>query len=307
MATCIYTPKTISINKFLSYKNQSVKPIDGFKLNNIMIPPHLASKKRATEAEDKLVINIRQLFNSLSSDNIYTIKEQLRFIIIAKAKTSEMLSEVAEEILLNFLINENNIKNYMHLLNAISPMCNAIDDTNSVSRTIGNFFLNNCRNMIFENISEEKVRSLAVMDQYDPDELDKYMIERERMSNLIITLCYLYEQRDTGTIKIRAIQLYSVLNTIFKNYDKIQKSMLQLINSDGECNDEDEYEILKKMCTIYAEQLYTFISKSGKDYFEDKTIINGETMGDLVRRFKSDIVPTLTEAFLISKCDEMEL
>ena len=312
MDTAIYTPKVISIARLLSYKNEKVKPIDGLNIPNITVPPHLVSKKRSTEAEDKLVINIRQLFNSLTSDNISLVKEQLRNIIIEKAKTSDMIGEIAEEILLNFLVSEQNIKNYMHLLNAISSVCLLLEtapgSSGKVSPTIGNFFLNNCRNMIFDSITDAKIRSLAQLDQFDPDDLDKYTKEREKISNLIVTLCYLYDQRNTGNIKLTATQLYPVLTTILDNYNKLRKNMTQLGDpDDDECLDEDEYEILRKMCTIYAEQIYTFMVRSSKDYYEDKTVINGNTLENLVKRFKSEVIPTLTEAFLISKCEEMKL
>lgn len=304
----IYSPETISISEFIVYKKQKVKPIDGVNIPNIVYPPHLVSKKRSTEAEDKLVIDIRQLFNSLTMDNISLVKEQLRTVIIAKAKTSEMIREIAEEILLNFLVSEQNVKNYMHLLNAISPVCVCISaSSNEVSQTIGNFFLNNCKNFIFENISEQKIRSLAQLDQYDPDDLDKYTQEREKISNLIVTLCFLYDQRNTSNIKLKATQLYPVLDTIFSNYNKIRNSMNVLGDPEDDCEDEEEYEILRKMCTIYAEQLYTFIVRSGKDYLEDDTVINNGTMASLIPRFKSEIIPTLTEAFIISKCEELKL
>jgi len=71
------------------------------------------------------------------------------------------------------------------------------------------------------------------------------------------------------------------------------------------------------MCTLYAEQLYTFVLKEGKNFADDKAIIkdqvtvNNETVVkerqliDFVNRFESEIVPTLTEAYLIAKCQQL--
>ena len=321
-----HEPLTISIKELLSYKNRSVKPIDGLNIPNITVPSHLVSKKRITEADNKLVIDIRQLFNSLTSENISLVKDKLRDAIIEKAKTNEMIKEIAEEILLNFLVSEQHIKNYIHLLNAISPMCVLMETNNSTGnqlgasckidcktippQTIGNFFLNNCKNMIFDNISEKTIRSIAEFDLDNSDELDEYTKKREQIENLIITLCFLYDQRDTNNIKLKAVQLYGVLNIIFDNYKKNYDTMMKLGDPDDpdkDCENEEEYDILKKMCTIYASQLYTFMARSGNDFMSDKTIINGCTMADLVIKFQTEVIPTLTDSFLVSKCEEMKI
>jgi len=59
------------------------------------------------------------------------------------------------------------------------------------------------------------------------------------------------------------------------------------------------------MATMYAEQLYVFMSKQGKDFNNDPDIIRGQSMKTLVDIFRINIIPTLTEAFLISKCESI--
>lgn len=309
--------QTISIKQFLALRTHKVKPIDGLNIPNITVPPHLVSKKRSTEATDSISINIRQLFNSLTSDNLSGIKEKLREVIISKAQNVEMIEEISQEILHNFLISEQNIKNYMHLLNAVSSACVLIDPTQTdkancpnknVSPTIGNFFLNKCRTMIFNCISDANIRNLAQMDQDDMDELDRYNREREKISNLILTICYLYEQRNTSNINLKAAQLYSLISTILNSYKKNQDLMAELGNPNkDDCSDENEYEILRKMCTLFAEQLYTFMQKEAKEFSKDPDLIKGYQLKSLVDQFKTEVVPTLTEAFIISKCESLNL
>lgn len=309
------TPERITVEQLLLWKDQPVKPIDGINIPNITIPQHLISKKRATEAVDTLPIKIRQLFNSLTADNVQAVKEQLRADVYAKAQNVEMLEEIADEILKNFVVSEQNIKNYMHLLNAIWNASVLIPGSSEkiVSRTIGFYFMNKCKDMIYDLISEKNIKSLAEMDQDDSDQLDLYNRNRQKIINLIITICCLYEQRNTTLIKLTAIQIYSVIKTILDTYNKNQLRMAELGNPyEADCSDEEEYEILRKMCTLYAEQLYTFMSREGKEFMKDTTPVKDKSMsGDqfmsnVVVRFKKEIIPTLTEAYLISKCDSID-
>lgn len=312
------TSDRIPVEQLLSWKNHKVKPIDGINIPNITVPAILASKKRATEAADNVVINIRLLFNSITADNVTEIREQLREIVHAKAHKVEMLEEIASEILQNFIISDKNIKNYMQLLNAIWKASILLTNNNpnaekTVSPSIGNYFLNNCKNLIFDLISRDNIKKLAEMDLEDSDQLDIYHRERDKIINLIITICCLYEQRTTALIKLSANHLYTVIKFILDTYQVLQKQMKDLGDPmTGDCQDEQEYETIRKMCSLYAEQIYTFMAREGKDFLEDKTVVKDKTLGDqymqnLVERFKKEVVPTLTEAFLISKCESLNI
>jgi hypothetical protein len=304
------TPQTISVAQFLAFKNQKVKPIDGLNIPNITVPPHLVSKKRHTEASDTLAINIRMLFNSLTSDNLAKIKKQLRETIVEKAKSSEMIEEIAQEILSNFIISEQNIKNYMHLINAISTACIILPtsgNTKTVSPTIGNYFLGKCKDLIMNFISDSNIRKLAQMDLEDSDQLDIYNREREKINNLIITICCLYEQRNTANIKLTAIHLFDLIKNILNIYNSLQKKMSELGNPyEEDCTDEEEYELCRKMCSLYAEQLYTFMNKQAVEFNKDQTDVRGQKLEELTKRFRNEIVPTLTEAYLESKCETIK-
>ena len=54
----IYTPKTISVANLLRLKSEKVKPIDGLNIPHITVPSHLISKKRSTEPENKIVVDM---------------------------------------------------------------------------------------------------------------------------------------------------------------------------------------------------------------------------------------------------------
>ncbi|MEM3063644.1 MAG: hypothetical protein QW303_08925, partial [Nitrososphaerota archaeon] len=287
------TPSKIYVKQFLAWKNQKVKPIDGINIPNISVPPHLAGKKRPTETVNTITITIRHIFNSLTSDNISDVREKLRTVIYTQVKNVEMLSEVADEIFQNFIVSEQNIKNYMCLLNAVWNASILVQDSSgkNVSPTIGNFFLNKCKKMIFDFIGEENVRRIASLNIDDNDELDIYNRERDKIINLIITICYLYEQRKTTLIKVTAVQVFSVMEKILNTYKKLQAKMKELGNpyNDEDCVDENEYEILRKMCTLYAEQIYTFLVREGKEFIVDTTSINGQTLKNLVERFRDEV------------------
>lgn len=302
----------ITISDFRLFKKQKVKPIDGLNIPGITIPSHLVSRIRQTQALDTLSINIRSLFNSLTPDNLLKVKEKLNSIVIEKARNQEMIEEIAQEILSNFIVSENNIKNYMFLLNAISQACVLLTPKTeskavNVSPTIGNFFLEKCKTLIFNFIKMENIRTLAKMDLDDSDQLDIYNREREKITNLILTICYLYEQRKTKHIKLSALQLFHLINTILKIHETLLSRMRILGDPmEDECSDEMEYEILRKMCSLYAEQLYTFMYKEAKEFVMDTTVVNNTTLSELVNKFRNDVVPNLSEAYLISKCESID-
>lgn len=315
----VASPKSIPISQMMIFKNSidQIHPIDGLSIPNVTIPPQLSRKKMLNNSNETISISIRHLFNSLTSNNISEIKEQLKNIVVTKVQSAEMIEEIAQEMLSNFLISEKNIKNYMQLLNSVHMNCillkpqsrndNVKSDKN-VTPTIGCFFIKKCGEKIFNYISEKNIRKMAQMDQDDDNELDSFNRSREKINNLIITICHLYEQRKTTYIKLTAVHLYTLIDTILMNYRKCQNKMKDLGNpyQDEKCNDEIEYEILRKMCSLYAEQLYIFMKNEAKEFNNDQTNVNGSTLKVLVERFKSEVVPTLTEAYLISKCENID-
>lgn len=295
--------KTISIQEFLNYMNQPVVPIEGLNIPNITVPAHLVSKKRETQASDTISVNIRFLFTSLTAENLPQVKEELHRVICEKVKNAKMLEEVAHEIVDNFVKRGQNIKNYMHLLNMVSRQCLTLSDENT-TQTIGYYFLEKCRDMITVFISEDNIKKLAQMDQYDDDDLDAFNREREKINNLITTICCLYEQRHTSNIKLTAYQLYPLINNhILEKHSKY----LNLIKDLDEF--DDDYQIYGKICNIYAEQIYVFLLNVGEDFLKDEPIqVKEKTykMKDIVEKFKTNILPNITESFLVSICNNLK-
>lgn len=305
----MYCPKKIAVEQLVEWKDRSVKSIDGLVIPHITVPPHLVSKKRATEAIETITINIRQLFNSLTTENISQVKQQLKDTILEKAKNEQCIKDIAQEILSNFLISEVNIKNYMHLLNAISPICILVSNGSgkNVSPSIGNMFLMYCRDLILDYVQLANVKKLALYDLDDMDQVDIYNRERTKIINLIITICYLYEQRHTANLKLTALQLVPLIKTLLNNYQILQNKMKELGNPyEEDCADEEEYENCTRMCTIYAEQIYEFIYRELEEFKTDDTRINtNETLQTVVERFRTEVIPTLSQAYLRSKCNDL--
>lgn len=321
-------PKKISIQEFMYFLDKPIEPVYGLSIPNVLIPEELSGKKKYQDIKSFVVANIRQMFNSLTKENISIVTENLRKLIVEKAKNVEILDEIAKEFLLNFIVSYQNVENYMHLLNSVSSACillenptlatnqNNTKNEKKVSPTIGNLFLEKCRVMIFDNIKEENIRALAVLDLDDEDDLDKYNKQRDKTNSLIVTVCYLYKQHivndgNKRNINLTINHLYPLLNIIIKTFQKITNKMRELGNpyeDDGDCQDEEEYEILSKMSTLYAEQLYIFISEQGKEFISDPTFMDQDpkkTMRSLVSLFKKEIFPKITESFLISKCETL--
>jgi hypothetical protein len=306
------TPTKITYQDLVKLRKREVKPIEGLNIPGITVPDELSGKIGPVKNSDGIAYHMRPVFNAVTVDNTQQMAKKLKEIVYAKVQNQEALNDAAEEIYQNFLINEMNIPNNMQLLNEIYSASIMLSN-GKVSKSIGNYFLEKCCIGIFANVSEKKVRELALLDQDNPDDLDVYNREREKISNLIITICHLYGQRNTSFIKLTARQVIDVIKAILENHLKCQHRIKEIGNpfNGEECSDEVEFEILRKMCMIYAEQLYLFFSKKGKEFVADTTVFNEQVLGqilkDLVLRFQTEVVPFISEEFLKSKCAELKL
>lgn len=301
-AVPLMNPAFITFQQLSEWKTRQVKPIEGLTIPNITIPDHLSTNK-----SDPVSISIRHLFNSLREDNIKKVTDQLRAVVYEKAKNMAVLNEISEEMLTNFLIYDQNIKTCMHMLNAIHN-CSIIVSENEKPKTIGALFLEKCKVQIYADIDENNIRMLAELNTDDIDQTDIYNRKREKINNLIITICNLYEQRTTVHIKLTGNHLYPVITRLLDTYQKLQQQLIALGDPyEDKCSDEKEYETIKKMCTLYAEQLYTFMSLEGGSFKTDPLVIKDQTMMTVVDRFNKEVVPTLTETYLIYKCKALGL
>ena len=314
----IIKSKSISIDqiKYL-VSNHRVKPIENLLISDITFPSSLSSRRRQTESDSELVINVRLIFNSLSTENINQRSEQLEKIVMENAKSVEMINDIANEIFSHFLNDEKMIPCYLRLLNAVYRMGNcpigmSIEELKKTNNgpTIGNHFLRKCRDIIVGMIAFKNIKILSDYDLDDVEELDKYNDQREKIFNLITTICYLYEQRNSPYIHLTALQLIPLMSSIIKCHafaiDELSKTSNPY--EDENCSDEDatKYESLRRMANIYAEQLYVFISREAKRFVEDNTCQGDLTCKSIVDIFKRQVVPTLTEAYMINKCKNID-
>lgn len=317
MGRITYKPSKITVEQLIAYRDYDTTAISGFDVQNLTVPPHLVSKKRITEAANTVSVLIRTLFNSITNDEdkMQAAKDHLKSIVHEKVTSVEIIDEIANEILENFLISAQNIANYIQLLNVIDRACIPMPSDGPEpkhSRTLGYHFLQRCRIAIFKYISDKHIRELGELDLEDADETDDYNKARDKINNLILTLCSIYDQRTTHTLNVTALHLYPLLNTIMNAYSNCMKQMDDLgdpYKGDGVCKDEKLYFTTQRMSILYAEQIYTFMSQKAyefnqdatevKDAFNPKTIC---TLADAVNRFRNDIVPTFTERYMISNC-----
>ena len=304
----------------LSLMNHSTIPIAG--LVNIPWTVPIDNNKNS------IVLNIRKLFNIVTPLNIDEIKKELRHIVTSHlVKTpenniSEEMNNISNEMLNNFVVYESNIKIYMQMLNAIFNI--VVSHVNQItcepvqSKQIAYFFLQNCKALLLKYISEENIRSLAMKDCDDENEQDLFNKEKNKIFNLITTVCALYDQRLTNNIKLTANQIYGVLSEIMDKHIDITIRICKIGNpyEGNECENEEEFECLYNMRTMYAEQIMIFLKNEYNSFIDDKTVINlkvptetgvsikNKTLNDLLVCFKTDIYPHISEPHLKIRCEE---
>lgn len=296
----ITSNKFIDYQSMLLYKDCNVQPIN-LNITNINIPLSLSFQNVEKKS---IVTNIRGLLNIVSDENLAQIKEKIRDIIIAKIPTVENLNEIAIELVEQFITSGDYIRKYIDILNYIYNIKVLKEDgVQKQSESIGNCFLRKCKELILTNLDISKVNQLATFDLTNNDDFDLYNKERDRITNLITILCLLYEQRNTNLIRLSAIQIIPLLKQIVDNYYKITKEMAILGDPyEDECSDETKYLILEKSITLYVDYLYTFISTSFASFNNDDTVVNNTKLVDYVNILKNDIMPNLSESYLIAAC-----
>jgi hypothetical protein len=311
------TPKNIDIDFILAKKQAGYVTVEKAPIiPNITIPEEMIYKPPSVG--DPLAIEIRGLFNALTSNNISEIKESAKQAIISKAKTEESLSIIAQEILGCLTDTENNIDLYFPILSFIHTSRieypNLSDSKPKYSKTLAYFFLMKCRDQFISTTDEKTVRDLAKLDIDIVDQRLKYNEDRAKVFNLIAVICRLYNQRkDIKSLRLNHNQLYEVIDKLLSSHNDCQTKMKQLgdpFNDDEECKDEDEFMVQQKMAHIYAEYIYVFIENS-KDIINDHDPIAGDpkptNLASLVTKYKNDVIPKISESYLRAKCQALGL
>lgn len=311
-------------NYFRSKLNDSTVIIDGLLPipNATMIENNNKKKKTA-------ISEIRTLFNTITNENVDQVKGELRRSVtefltkLPEENIRTEMKKIADEMLGNFIVSEHNIKLYMQMLNNISNI--AVDHIDPItgnrinSDPFKKYFIDSCKELILKYISEPHIRELILKDQEDDDDIDLFNKAKGKIFNLIITICSLYDQRNTPGICLHAMQLYGIINSIINTYNSLTVYMKKLGNPcEVDCEDEDEYEKLSRMCSIYSELVIIFLDLEYESFMKDKTIIQKKIMivgktepvtkdfilADLIIRFKNEVHPHITEPRLRIKCEK---
>jgi hypothetical protein len=188
------------------------------------------------------------------------------------------------------------------------------------SKPIGSYFLENCRMLMSKYISEENIRKIAMMDPDDEDEMDLIQKEKNKIFNLIITICVLFDHRnDAAHIKLTSPNIYGLVSSLMNKYSEINVKMKALGNLyvGEECADPEEFECMYNMRTLYTEQIVAFMRIEYEAFMTDKSVITQKRqsggkitieenkLADLITRFKKDILPNITEPHIKSRCEEI--
>jgi len=293
-------PNIITFETFVKYMSFDIEPIK-LNISNINIPENLLPQN--VEKKD-IIKSIRTLLNILTVDNMNQIKDSIRELIIGKISSIEKLTEIANELVLQFISSREHIGNYMNILNYIYNVKILKDENQKYSESIGNCFLKKCRELTLVYLEISKVESLADLDLTNNNDIDFFHKEKEKIISLIVVICHLYKQRNSNLIRVSAAQVIPLIRQIIDTYKKLQTEMNLLGDPYivEECKDEERYFVLQRMCSLYAEYLYTFFDICLVEFNLDDSKINNQTLKSLYEEFRKDIIPTLSEPFLIENC-----
>ena len=144
-------------------------------------------------------------------------------------------------------------------------------------------------------MKQTTVKTLCELDENDEDQLDKFSKQKERMMNLVATLCALYDQRNTpSNISLNGNHLSSCFTELLNNYKTVYDVYMDLPEPE---TDEEfrQIDIHTKMLTIYAQHLYVFMEKQKKAFEKDQLLMG------FVTRIKDEVATTVMDDYLISR------
>src|SRR5579872_174710 len=310
----ILEPPKITVTLLLKFKNYTVKPIDGCQnIPGITIPPNLMYKGGLGLTTQTIEEQIRPLFNVLDMNNIQEIIDNLKNIIKTKVTRKEDSIGIAKEFLDNFLVSDKNIPKYLLLLNNVHTMIiktevsKETDSTSTVAKPLGSCFIIECERTFKELFADSNISRLAKLNLENVDEEREYNSGIGKLSNLLYLFCKLYEQRFSSHVKLTTKHLAFVTHTLIVGHIINQKKMAELYDEESEeILDEEKYDFYKKIIKIYGDALYVLFKDQGKQFYRDPTVTNGISLKLLIDRFRTEVVPTLMEPYLISLCGGLE-
>lgn len=289
--TDIYKPEIISKHFFMENIDKPVSPMVDISIPKITIPSHLLPRAAGSININPLAKKIRYYFNNATPQSISIIKPKLHEYITLNMQSLEDYVHIVEEIFENFLVNSEVIKDYMDLLNHVQQISVEIDGK---TRSIGTGFVNKCGEVAHEIIGYAKIRNLVMYDLSNDDDLDKYNRYKDRVKNLFITICHLYNQRHSTPFSVNVIHIYPLLNQMINLFKKC-------VSESTTNKDKSEANTFKKMSNVYAGFIYVFIAKERTNFIKDKNCTNqSQYMSNIVLMFDKDVVPHISDNALLS-------
>lgn len=313
-----YSPKFI-----LSYLENVSVPLDSMSQMPRIAP--------LVNNDNLILTEIRKLFNIVTPTNVEDIKKTLRHLvtshIISKTdilKIEREMNIISGEILNNFLVSESNITLYMQLIGEIHSISTIFTDPITLkqksSRPIRAFFLVKCHQQTLSFLSEDFVRELAVLDPDDEDDADILHKGKNKVFNMLTTLCYLYDQSDkSGLISINNSQMHEIVDILLEKFTNITVKMNHLGNyhNGNECKDYDEFDLLFGMRLIYAEFIIAIMKMEYKSFVKNTNIIKQKkiilgnqiqietNLSNAAEIFRTKVISEIQAPHLISRCEDI--
>lgn len=300
-------PQSISKEFIMSRISLPTLPIESpeFKIPNISIPKHMAKKPIIKATTEDTILNIRMILNNVTGNNINSSIVKMRQSIVSGVSNPKELEDIADEIYACILVSPDNVVNGIMLVDSVAKMCVKLE-TGLVSKNIGVFVVDKCRNDIIRSIDLTVMMDLCILNDYENvDDLDVYTRKKHHIMNLIQLICLLYKRRDDpSNIRIGSVPVYTLINKIMDSYNVTMNTCEELGDpySDEGCRDEQAYDDHRKIAVLYSEFLYEFMSIIAQELGSDVTVYKENKVSNVVSRFRDDIVPTISESYLISKC-----
>lgn len=301
--TSTYKPKFISSKFFVANMDQKVPAIPDISIAKIVIPDHLLPVVTDNISVNSISKKIRYYFNNTTPQSLVIIKPKLSEYMSLNMTSLENYTEIVDEIFENFLVNSEVINDYMELLNHVQMI--QYDDNGKI-KTVGNGFINKCGQVAHDIISYKKIRELASYNLSNDDDLDKYNRYKDRVKNLFLTICSLYDQRHITKLSVNIEHIYPLISLMINYFMNCMRQLSTLSSKHGSDleltrSNESDINLFKKMSNIYAGFIYIFIKREKYNFLQDTNRTKqNETMSSIVTMFEKNIVPKITDGALLS-------
>jgi transcriptional regulator with PAS, ATPase and Fis domain len=306
----------IEVDQFMSRMTCKVKPIDTLHIPGITVPPHLTDKFFISN-DRTLRTEIRMLLNRLTLQNLQDVSRELHNIVKELAISEDSLKDIADEFMKCIIMcntdGENNyrIKEYLTVFSSIqnSALIVNVNGTRKSTLRIRDYFISCCKSKYSEISSLDYIKNLASKDIDDPQDADELATGREFFTNILLLLSFLYENRLTDNVNLGSSIMISILGGLVNNYMKSCTNaeeayhILEIMDTDEA---EHTYDIHKQMCSLYAEEIFVILENEIKIMKNDKFLNQqGVSLSNIIDKVFEEVLPTITESYLISKYDDL--